>query len=66
MEISDSKIIRQIKQKQTEQMFEIRRILDISDLLKQKYHGLLYHNDYLNKICLLVAECIDINQVLMY
>jgi hypothetical protein len=28
-------------------MVEIRRVQEITELLKNKYHGLLHHNDYL-------------------
>lgn len=46
-------------------MVEIRRITEITNLLKQKYHGLLHHNDYLARICQLVSQVTDMNTVLM-
>jgi hypothetical protein len=39
--------MRLVKQKQTEQMVEIRKITEITELLKNKYNSLLHHNDYL-------------------
>jgi hypothetical protein len=44
-----------MNKKQTEQMVEIRRVQEINELLKKKYHGLLHHNDYLAQICMMVS-----------
>jgi hypothetical protein len=65
VETQEAILTRLVKQKQTEQMVEIRKITAVTELLKTKYHGLLHHNDYLAKLCGLVSEAINANTVLM-
>lgn len=43
----------------------VKKVNHVADWLTEKYNGLLHHNDYLARVCALVAQSNDINTELL-